>query len=231
MELSVDTWLWIFAAAIPFGMGALGGHLASNRPFYRWTFWILGVLGVVIVAVAGMRNQKAQDSLQNQLNKIEQNTEKKPVIAVNPTPVTVRAPNPPISRAKLDFTFLPTGPNGASIKQISKPLIDGIASVQLTAKNVGSAQANNGQIWIQICDKCSFSEIPEGTTSPPEDSTTRRKAFEHLRRGVYLDPTTLKVIPVAGLTAFDILLKYGCNECPPLDNAHPQKLRVKLDSH
>src|SRR5664279_5667027 len=83
---SIDTLLWILAAAIPLGMGALGGHLSSNRPLYRWLFWGLGFLGVLVVGVAGVRNEHAQSALQTQLDKIQRNTENPPQVTVNVPP-------------------------------------------------------------------------------------------------------------------------------------------------
>lgn len=228
MKLTLDTWLWVLAAAIPFAMGALGGHLSSSRRLYRWIFWICGIAGVFAVTVAGVRNQRAQTALQNQLDTIERNCKNPPTITVNPTPVTVQETKRPPSTAKLDFTFLPLGPREGDVKEISEPIVDGIATVRFTAKNIGAAQANNGQIWIQVCDACKFAEMPEGATAPPGDPLTRRKVFEHLHRGVYFEPTLLKIIPASGLKAFNLAFKYACDECPPLDNQHPQKLRVNL---
>jgi hypothetical protein len=108
--------------------------LSTNRPGYRWTFWILGLAGVFVVGVAGWRNQKQQDSLQTQLSKIEQNTEKRQTITVNPRPVTVQPPNQPAAIANLVFTFLPLGPKNAPVKGIESTPVDGVVTVQFTAE-------------------------------------------------------------------------------------------------
>jgi hypothetical protein len=228
MNISLDTWLWILGASIPFGMGALGGHLSSDRPVYRWIFWIFGLVGVAVIATAGVRNQRAQTSLQIQLTTIQKNTEKPTTFTVNPTPVVVSTPNPTAKVAKLNFTFLPLDTNETLVTEISKPIVDGHVSVQFTAKNVGFAQANNGQIWIQVCDGCKYGESPAGSTEPTNEPLVRRKIFEHLHIGVYFEPTLLDIIPPAGIATFTLAFKYACDECPPLDNQHPQKLRVYL---
>jgi hypothetical protein len=76
VHISIDTWLWILAGAIPLGMGALGGHVSSNNKRLKFTFWFLGILGLLVVIVAGIRNQQAQDSFQQTLIAIEGNTQK-----------------------------------------------------------------------------------------------------------------------------------------------------------
>jgi hypothetical protein len=129
--------------------------------------------------------------------------------------------------AKLQFTFWPVDPNEEKLyDETSLPVVDNVVTVAFTAKNVGSAQADNGQVWIQICDGCKFAEEPPGTTI--ESPIVRRKRFDALYMGSYFEGTTLKVIPPAGATYFTVVLKYACEKCPSIDNKHPQKLRINL---
>lgn len=86
MHLSLDTWLWIFAAVIPFAMGALGGHVSSDSLGLKITFWLFGILGAFVVVVGGIRNQTAQAALQKQLDAIQKNTATPPKITVNVPP-------------------------------------------------------------------------------------------------------------------------------------------------
>jgi len=148
-----------------------------------------------------------------------------PAPIVNIPPQRVPAP----TKAKFKFSFWPISPDERLIDIISKSVENGVVTVALTAKNVGNAQADNGQIWIQICDACKFAEEPQGTTTPPDDPVVRRKRFDKLHMGSYFEGTTLKVIPPTGADHFTILLKYACEQCPPIENKNPQKLRVNLN--
>jgi hypothetical protein len=129
----------------------------------------------------------------------------------------------------LQFAFWPIDPKNDKLNdEVSVPIVGGIVTVAFTAKNVGTAQADNGQVWIQICDGCKFAEEPEGTTMLPGDQIVRRKHFDSLHMGSYFEATTLKVIPPSGAPYFTIALKYACERCPPINNKHPQKLKVNI---
>jgi hypothetical protein len=79
---------------------------------------------------------------------------------------------------------------------------------------------------MQICDGCRFAQEPQGADAAPGDLLVRRKRFDSIAPGVYFDPTILKIIPPPAVDSFTIAFKYGCEQCPPVDNEHPQKLRV-----
>jgi len=132
----------------------------------------------------------------------------------------------PLAIAKLDFTFFPLGPHLQLIKETSVSLDNGAVTVMFTAKSVGTTQANNGQLWMQICGGCRFAEEPQGADAAPGNLLVRRKRFDSISPGVYFDPTILKIIPPSAVDSFTIAFKYGCERCPPVDNEHPQKLRV-----
>jgi hypothetical protein len=155
------------------------------------------------------------------------NTQQPTVINV-PAPIITLPPQAPPPKARLQFSFWPIGSDEHLVDNVSKPLVDGVVTVAFTAKEVGAVQADNGQLWIQLCDGCKFAEEPVGTTAPPDDATVRRKRFDTLHMGSYFEATTLKIIPPSGLSSFTIALKYSCERCPPIDNSHPQKLRVDI---
>jgi hypothetical protein len=200
---------------------------------HKAKFGGLMLAGLVFTGIAVKRGVDSSERVQRQLNQIEQNTEHPAKITVNPPQVTVNPPpvivkpSAPL-KAKLQFSFWPIGSDEHLIDTISKPLVNGVSTVSFTAKNTGRAQAENGQVWIQICDGCRFAEEPEGTTIPQGDSTVRRKHFDVLHMGSYFEGTALKIIPPDGLSSFKIALKYSCEKCPPIDNKHPQKLTVNV---
>ena len=134
----------------------------------------------------------------------------------------------PQKQASLKFSFLPLKPHEEMVYAADSPLAGGVVSLAFTAKNIGTVQADNGQIWIQLCDGCRFASEPEGSNVPPDDPTVRRKRFDHLHIGVYFDSTVLKIIPPADSSYFTIVFKYACEQCPEIDNKNPQKLRVNV---
>ena len=131
--------------------------------------------------------------------------------------------------AILRFTFWPIdADHEKAIKETTVDLVNGVASLSFSAKNIGSTQADNGQIWIQLCDGCRFAEEPADSTAPAGEPNVRRKQFLALHRGSYFEGTLLKIIPPTQVSQFTVAFKYACAECPPVNNKHPQKLMVNI---
>ena len=147
-----------------------------------------------------------------------------PMATAPTTPVQMPEP-----QAALQFTFWPVDPNTETlINETSLPLLNGVVTASFSAKSVGLDQAKNGKIWIQICDGCRFAEEPVGSEAPPGESIVRRKRFDAISPGVYFDPMTLKIIPPLEAEYFTIAFKYTCDQCPPINNKNPQKLKVRV---
>jgi hypothetical protein len=142
-----------------------------------------------------------------------------PIITL-PTPVSS-------AKARLDFMFYPNNLNDAPMQTIDAHVVANFVTVGVTAK-ASKAQAEKGQVWIQICDLCKYAEEPKDSTAPPDDPTVRRKRFDVLHVGALFENTKLQVIPPPGKPFFTISLKYTCENCPPVDNDHPQRLKVNL---
>lgn len=221
-----DVAIAIIGFLVQCGLAYLGLTLTHWKK--KALFGGLVFFGLVFTAVAVKRGVDSASKVQQQLDQIQQNTAHPANITVTPPNVVVMPPTPLM--AKLQFSFWPLGPDMHSIDTVSEPLVNGVVTAVFSAKDVGTAQADNGQLWIQLCDGCKFAEEPQGTTMPPGDSKVRRKRFDILHMGSYFDATTLKIIPPGGLSTFTIALKYSCERCPPIDNNHPQKLRVNINA-
>jgi len=133
------------------------------------------------------------------------------------------------SKVTMRFTFCPNGQLPKTfIDTITVPIDNGIITVDYAVKNISSVQTNSGSIWMQICDECKFAEEPKDsirTSSSP--ATVRTKYFNTpFSAGMFLSSTKLKIIPPSGAHACFIGFKYGCDKCPPIDDDHPQMLRV-----
>jgi hypothetical protein len=203
----------------------------------RWAiavvFFLLGIAGMVSSHIQRGQAENAQrileakvDSTSSGVHEIAQYTKQPPIVNLSVPPPKSR----PQEKARLQFTFFPLGPKFELISEVSVPVVDGIVTVSFTAKEVGPAQANNGQVWIQLCDGCKFAEEPDGVNAPGDDRTSlvRRKRFDSISPGVMFDNTTLKIVPPSGIDSFSIAFKYGCEKCAPIDNDHPQKLIVHI---
>jgi predicted RND superfamily exporter protein len=131
------------------------------------------------------------------------------------------------SKAILRFSFWPKNEHDTFIDNVTVPIENGVVAVDFTAKNISTVQATNGKVWLYICKECKFVEEPQGSekVEPPDDSV-RTKRFDRLYAGVSFQPTRLKIIPPTGYNYFNISFKYACEQCPPIDNGHPQRLRV-----
>jgi hypothetical protein len=201
---------------------------ALSKRWWKIAFIATAIAACLLVAWQTIRSNTTQASLQSQLDTIQRNTEQPAHITVNPPKVVIEPQSTKAAQAKLQFSFLPLARSETLVDAVDRRIVNGSVSVEITAKNVGTAQANNGQIWIQVCDGCRFGAEPDGSTTPPNDPIVRRKRFDSLHKGVYFEPTLLRIIPPSGVSTFTIALKYACNECAPMDNEHPQKLRVNL---
>ena len=137
-------------------------------------------------------------------------------------------------KAILQFTFWPLGPNSKIIDKTRVPIKNGIIEVPFSFKNNSTEPAKNGEVWIQICDKCRFAEETVGFKKlKPEEAdvavyldTVRKYPFCLFAPGEYFTPATLKIIPPLGYHSFPINFRYKCETCPPVDNEHPQQLTV-----
>ena len=166
---NLDTLLWILAAAIPLGMGVLGEHVSSNKPFYRYLFWGLGLVGMVIVISIGIRNQHAQQAWQAQLNKIQHNTETPPTVAVNVQPAPVILPSQSPSKSE-NNSLSPSDYSNAQIKDSAMALARRMRQLQQ------ECNAAEGQTIANI--QRSIRSSPD--TTEDKDGSRQREAMTRL---------------------------------------------------
>jgi len=203
------------------------------RWFLAFALLALGIAGLLSSHLQRRSSERAEASLNammaktnNGVQELAEYTKRTPVFNV-----PVLQPRPIVPKiAKLQFTFWPTAaPHFEPVTEITALIVNGVITVDFSAKGVGNLQADNGKVWmIQICDGCRYAEEPDGATAPDNDLIVRQKRFDSLAPGVAFIKTTLKLIPPPGVDSFTIAFKYSCERCPPVDNEHPQKLRVRI---
>ncbi|MGA7769749.1 MAG: hypothetical protein WCA27_26400, partial [Candidatus Sulfotelmatobacter sp.] len=177
-----DVALAVLAATAQVVTGFLGwrvtvdGVREERKKIYELLFILASAIGIVAVGSAAYRGSQISRDLAD-LKQGQQEIKNNPPI-VNVPPPIINVPPQRVTiptKARFLFAFWPIGPDEQLSSVISKSAENGIVTVAITAKNVGDGQADNGQIWMQICDGCKFAEEPEGTTMPPNDPLVRRK--------------------------------------------------------
>jgi hypothetical protein len=145
---------------------------------------IFGVCCIVVILFAGAQTYR-NFGLSDKIDRIVANTSRpQPTPVINVPPPIVNVPPQIPAKAKFQFTFWPVGSDERMIDTVARPLENGVVTTAITAKNIGGAQAENGQLWIQLCDGCKFAEEPEDTTMPIGDPIVRRKHFDRLHMGL-----------------------------------------------
>ena len=111
------------------------------------------------------------------------------------------APEPTTETVKLQFsvfgTFLPV----PSTIQPVHAEADGSFVIEFTlGNNISNVSADNGEMWIKLCNECSYVEEPEGFTQlKGMDRLMRYKRFDYIRPGIWFERMAIKM-SVAPLT-------------------------------
>ena len=92
-----------------------------------------------------------------------------------------------------------------------RPDADGIYTVTFAVTNISDAPANAGEIWVYICDQCTWAAEPNGFDKPPGlVEQARHKAFQLLNPGVSLADLTIKFEIAGGPFAYtDLAFNYS----------------------
>lgn len=126
----------------------------------------------------------------------------------------VGKPDPPIP-AKLLFTLWRTTgtTNEAKLSETAQPDSEGNFAVDFTIMNVSDTTAEAIDIWIQICDVCSFAKEPAGFEKVPGAlDQVRHRMLSSLNPGVSFEKTTI-IVNASTVNAFQIALHYSCKTC------------------
>ena len=134
-------------------------------------------------------------------------------------------------KASLQFSFWPFDKEGnATIHSQTVLIHNGIVEVTFSVKNDSDIPAKHGNIWLYICEGCSFAEEPKNLEiiKSINEDRIRRKSFDLINPGESLEPITVKIFPPIGFNPFLIAFAYACETCPQVksDLEHRQILTV-----
>lgn len=138
----------------------------------------------------------------------------------------------PIKYAQLQFRLWGEGAaNQMPVSQTMQPNGDGVVTVNFTVTNISDTAANSVDIWVFICDLCSFASEPSGFDRPAgTPNVERHKLFSSLNPGVSLEKMTIEVkLPPFPLGVqsmnIEVGLKYSCATCGKM-SGEIQRLKI-----
>ena len=123
----------------------------------------------------------------------------------------------PTKYAKLQFRFWGIG-DLPILNEYAHPDSDSVISVDFTVTNISDTAANSVDMWIYICDQCTFATEPAGFDRPTGmPDVARHRLFPTLNPGVSLEKMTVKIklpaFPFNQSLNSEIALKYSCATC------------------
>jgi len=126
---------------------------------------------------------------------------------------------PPEKHPEIKFSLLPSINIDSPTLTESVPVDkDGAISVDFMAMNVSEVGASSLDLWVRICDGCSFVKEPTGfENAGDKDSTVRHRAFGDLNPGVSANKMTVQFkLPVGAPRTCKIGFQYSCKNCGKL---------------
>lgn len=128
---------------------------------------------------------------------------------------TVGKPVPPPPAILTFSLWSPAAtPTHPVLIQTVKPGKDGSFPVSFTVTNAGTTTAKSIDIWIQVCDVCSFAKGPAGFELPNgTDPHVRHRRIGDLNPGVSFEKMTAFVKAPLLPPRFAVAFRYSCEDC------------------
>ena len=100
-------------------------------------------------------------------------------------------------------------------EQVS-PDSNGVLTVHFLVRNTSSVGAERVEIWVQICQRCSYASEPQGFDRPPgEDDQTRHKLVGDINPGVSVSDNTLMIKVPTDTLFIGVAFAGTCKNCDP----------------
>jgi hypothetical protein len=85
--------------------------------------------------------------------------------------------------------------------------------IEFTSRNVSSVLASRAELWVEICNVCSFVTEPEHFDNPSKDELIRHRMFGDINPGVSMEKMGVSIGIPAQYQSCDISFKYSCANC------------------
>jgi hypothetical protein len=128
----------------------------------------------------------------------------------------VGKPDPPIPPHLIFGLWSVTAPMGQPLLETPlRPNADGVFAIEFSVGNVPpTSVARSVDVWIDICEECSFAKEPEGFDRPPGMlDQTRHTMIGFLNPGAAFGKKTIEVKPLKRFSSFIIQMRYACDVC------------------
>jgi hypothetical protein len=124
---------------------------------------------------------------------------------------------PPPKYAEIKFSLFPTKDIAVPILEETSPADStGTISVDFMATNVSDTTATLFELWVEICEECTYTKEPDkfenvAGTIP----TVRHRIFGNLNPGVSTEKMTVQIKPPASAlnSPFNVGFMYSCQSC------------------
>jgi hypothetical protein len=130
-------------------------------------------------------------------------------------------PAPP-GIAKLAFTFAPFASVDALITTIHAHVVDGAVTVSLAVGNISDYAAVNPEIWVRLCDSCTYAKEPEGLEKlkGQMEEHDRYKRMPTMNPEVFTPAMSVSIAVPIGAPDLQIGVRYACETCGHVRNFH-----------
>lgn len=117
-------------------------------------------------------------------------------------------------RARLQVSFWPHPGENMPVDTAFLSPLDGVYQVPITVKNISDTEAKDVDLWVTLCDACSFAQEPVGFDRPQGmNELTRHKSISSLNPGVTFEKTVIPVELPLNFQRFVIGVSYSCATC------------------
>lgn len=160
--------------------------------------------------VKSVKNELAKEAgnIRNLVSKSESD--------INTSIANVNKPTPP-ELARLQFSFFIEGTPTTNLPILTRSMSqdkDGNFSVDMFFTNISGTSAEALDVWIGVCQSCSFAAEPPGFDKPRgSDEHMRHKIIGLLNPGTSFEKTTIVVKLSQPVPFFELALRYSCKAC------------------
>lgn len=127
--------------------------------------------------------------------------------------------------AKLQFSLYDPSASEPVVVASMRADPEGVFSVDFVARNSSDTSTKMGDLWIQLCEVCTYAKEPEGFDKPKGiNESSRHQVFSMLNPGVTLEKMNVQIKITKPVPWFELGFRYSCETCGKISDT--QKARI-----